>query len=143
MLASGELGEPRTMADLAALGVSVKRQVVTVDDAELTELVVTLPKSTGVEASFSREGLGDKLIKIFKKEIQIGDPLFDEHVLIKTDTAEATEALLQSTDLRAIIERVITNGGAIEIDGFTVKWEVPGREADDEVLDLFVRTLLA
>lgn len=131
------------MSDLAALGVSVKRTLVTVDGADLTEIVVTLPKSTGVEATFSREGLGDKLIKIFKKEIQIGDPLFDEHVLIKTDTTEATEKLLQSTDLRAIIERVIVNGGAIEIDGFTVKLEVPGRhDKDDEVLELFVRTLL-
>lgn len=131
------------MSDLAALGVSVTRRVVTVESTELTEVVVKLPKSTGVEASFTHEGLADKLVKIFKREIQIGDPLFDEHVLIKTDTKEATEALLQSTDLRAIIERVIVNGGAIEIDGFTIKLEVPGRhEKDDEVLDLFVRTLL-
>src|SRR5512139_4036979 len=132
------------MADLAALGVTVKRQFMTVDDLELTELLVTLPKSTGVEATFSREGFADKVLKIFKREIQIGDPLFDEHVHIKTDTTEATEALLQSTDLRAIIERVITEGGAIEIDGNTVKLDVPGRhETNDEVLVLFVQTLLA
>jgi hypothetical protein len=132
------------MADLAALGVTVKRQFVTVDDAEVTELVVTLPKSIGVEATFTREGLADKLLKIFKKEIQIGDPLFDEHVHIKTDTTDETEALLQSSDLRAIIERVITNGGAIEIDGNTVKMEIPGRhDKDDEVFILFVQTLLA
>jgi hypothetical protein len=131
------------MADLAALGVKVQRQFVMVDDAEVTELVVTLPKSTGVEASFSLEGLADKLLKIFKKEIQIGDPLFDQHVHIKTDTTEATEALLQSSDLRAVIERVITDGGAIEIDGDTVKMEMPGRhEKEDDVLVLFVQTLL-
>jgi hypothetical protein len=131
------------MADLAALGVSVQRQLVTVDDAEVTEIVVTLPKTTGVEATFTREGLADKLLKIFKKEIQAGDPLFDEHVHIKTDTTEATEALLQSSDMRAIIERVITNGGSIEIDGTSVKLEVPGRhDSDDEVLVLFVKTLL-
>lgn len=132
------------MADLAALGVTVKRQFMTVDDLELTELVVTLPKSTGVEATFSREGFADKVLKIFKREIQIGDPLFDEHVHIKTDTTEATEALLQSSDMRAIIERVITEGGAIEIDGNTVKLDVPGRhETNDEVLVLFIQTLLA
>jgi hypothetical protein len=131
------------MSDLAALGVSVKRRFMVVDEVELTELLVTLPKSIGVEATFSREGFADKVLKIFKKEIQIGDPLFDEHVHIKTDTSDATEALLQSTDLRAIIERVITNGGAIEIDGNTVKMEVPGRqETDDEVFTLFVKTLL-
>ena len=132
------------MADLAALGVSVQRDYVTVDDAEVTEVVVTLPKTTGVEATFTREGLADKLLKIFKKEIQIGDPLFDEHVHIKTDTTDTTEALLQSSDMRAIIERVITDGGSIEIDGTTVKLEIPGRhETDDDVLVLFVKTLLA
>jgi hypothetical protein len=131
------------MSDLTALGVSVKRRFVTVDDIAATEIVVTLPKSLGVEATFSREGFADKVFKIFKKEIQIGDPLFDEHVHIKTDTSDATEALLQSTDLRAIIERVITDGGAIEIDGNTVKLEMPGRhEKDDDVFTLFVQTLL-
>src|SRR5689334_17640738 len=132
------------MSDLAALGVSVTRKLVTVDDVELTEVVVTLPKSTGVEASFTSEGFGDKLLKIFTKEIQVGDPLFDEQVHIKTDTAEQTEALLQSSDIRAIIERVIVNGGAIEIDGATVKLDVAGHQpTDDEVLELFIKTLLA
>ncbi|HEY5951280.1 MAG TPA: hypothetical protein VIV40_37565 [Kofleriaceae bacterium] len=132
------------MADLAALGVTVKRQFMTVDDVELTELLVTLPKSTGVEATFSQEGFADKVLKLFKKEIQIGDPIFDEAVHIKTDTTEQTEALLQSTDLRAIIERVIVNGGAIEIDGNTVKMEIRGRQqTDDEVFALFITTLLA
>jgi len=131
------------MSKLAALGVTVKRQFVTVDEAEMTELVVTLPKSTGVEATFSAEGFADKVFKVFKKEIQVGDPIFDEAVHIKTDTMDQTEALLRSSDLRAIIERVIVNGGAIEIDGNTVKMEVAGRhEKDDEVFELFVTTLL-
>ena len=131
------------MSKLAALGVTVKRQFVTVDDAEMTELVVTLPKSTGVEATFSQEGFADKVFKVFKKEIQVGDPIFDEAVHIKTDTTDATEALLKSSDLRAIIERVIVNGGAIEIDGNTVTMKVAGRqEKDDEVFELFVTTLL-
>jgi hypothetical protein len=131
------------MADLAALGVSVKRQFVTVDGIELTETVITLPRSIGVAATFSQEGFADKVLKIFKKEIQIGDALFDEAVHIKTDTTDKTEALLQSTDVRAIIERVITNGGAIEIDGATVKVDVPGRQdGEDEVLAMFVQSLL-
>jgi hypothetical protein len=132
------------MADLAALGVSVARRFLTAGGTELTELAVTLPRSTGVEATFGAERFGEKLLKIFKKEIQVGDPLFDEEVHIKTDTADATAALLRSSDLRAIIERVITGGGAIEIDGATVKLELAGRhEQDDEVLVLFVKTLLA
>jgi len=132
------------MSDLAALGVTVKRRQVTVDDVAVTEVVVTLPKSTGVEATFTSEGFGDKLLKIFKKEIQVGDPLFDEQVHIKTDTTEQTEALLQSSDFRAIVERVVVNGGAIEIDGATVKLDVAGHQpTDEEVLELFIKTLLA
>jgi hypothetical protein len=131
------------MSDLAALGVTAERQFLTVEGVELTELVFALPRTTGVEATFSAEGFADKLLKIFKKEIQAGDPLFDEHVHIKTDTTDATAALLVSSDLRAIIERVITSGGAIEIDGNRLKMEIPGRhEANDEVVTLFVRTLL-
>lgn len=131
------------MAELASLGVSVERKFITADDTELTELVVTLPSSTGVEATFTPEGFSDKLLKLFKREIQIGDPIFDQEVHIKTDTDEATIALLQSADMRAIIERVVTGGGAIEIDGATVKLEMVGRhETDDDVLVLFVQTLL-
>lgn len=131
------------MSDLAALGVTVERKTVMADDVEVTELVVTLPKSTGVEATFSQEGFADKVLKIFTKEIQVGDPLFDEQVHIKTDTMEQTEALLQSSDLRAIIERVVVGGGAIEIDGNKVKIDVAGRQDnDDEVFALFIKTLL-
>ena len=131
------------MADLAALGVSVEKRYVTHDEGELTELTFTLPKSTGVQATFSAEGFGDKLLKIFKKEIQTGDGIFDEAVLIKTDTVDATAALLESTDMRAIIERVITTGGGIEIDGTSVKMGLPGRQDGvDEVTLLFVQTLL-
>ncbi|HEX5058819.1 MAG TPA: hypothetical protein VFV99_05630 [Kofleriaceae bacterium] len=131
------------MSKLAALGVTVKRQYVTVDGAEMTDLVVTLPKSTGVEATFSAEDFADKVFKVFKREIQVGDPIFDEAVHIKTDTTDQTEKLLQSSDMRAIIERVIVNGGAIEIDGNTVTMKVAGRqEKDDEVFELFVTTLL-
>jgi hypothetical protein len=83
------------------------------------------------------------VLKIFKKEIQTGDGIFDEAVMIKTDTVDETAALLESTDLRAIIERVITNGGGIEIDGTSVKMGLPGRQDGvDEVTLLFVQTLL-
>lgn len=115
------------MADLAALGVRVERGNADADG--VTELRYTLPKSTGVEATFSFEGLTERLVKIFKKEIQTGDALFDEHVHIKTDTEDATEKLLQSSELRTIIEGIVSEGGAVEIDGASVKIELKG--ADD------------
>lgn len=139
------------MSELAALGVSVTRRFLSAAgeetaeaSAEMTELVFTLPKSTAVQATFDHEGLGDKLLKIFTREIQVGDPLFDEHVHIKTDTLDETTKLLDSYELRAIIERVVVHGGAIEIDGQTVKVEQTGvHETEDEVTVMFVRALLA
>jgi hypothetical protein len=138
------------MSELAALGVSVKRRYLSAEgnetaegSADMTELVFSLPKSTGVEATFDHEGLGDKLLKLFKKEIQVGDPLFDDQVHVKTDTPEQTTRLLESSDMRAIIERVVVNGGAIEIDGASVKMEIKGRQiTDDEVTLMFLRALL-
>lgn len=139
------------MSDLAALGVAVKKRFVSsageeVDaaTAELTELVFTLPKSTNVEATFAFEGLTARLVKIFKKEIQTGDGLFDTHVHIKTDTTPETTKLLESSDLRAIIEGIVSGGGAVEIDGALVKVQLPGQqELDANTTEHFVAALLA
>jgi hypothetical protein len=139
------------MSDLAAMGVSIQRRSLSgdgkdtaADGAELTEIALTLPKSSDIQATFSQEGLGTKLLKIFKKEIQTGDALFDEAVHVNTETMEATEAVLQSTELRAIIERIVANGGAIEIDGASVKMQITsGQSVDDDVLAEFAAPLLA
>jgi hypothetical protein len=108
----------RAMANLADLGVKVERGK---PANGVTEFVYTLPKSTKVEASFAFEGLTARMVKIFQKEVQTGDALFDEHVHIKTETADETSALLESMELRAIIEGIVSEGGAVEIDGATVK----------------------
>jgi hypothetical protein len=138
------------MSALGSLGVTLQRRFLsgsgdetTEQSAELTELAFTLPKSTEVQATFAQEGLGDKLLKIFKREIQTGDGLFDEAVHIKTDTADATSSLLESKDIRAVIERIIASGGSLEIDGAIVKIEMPGRhELEEEVTMLLVTALL-
>lgn len=129
------------MGDLAAKGVHVERGA---GDAEgVTELVITLPKTTGVQASFTFEGTTERLVKIFRKEIQTGDPLFDEHVHVKTDTPDATERLLGSEDLRAVVEGVVAEGGAVEIDGTSVKIELRGRtDLEANALEHLVDALL-
>lgn len=129
------------MGDLAAKGVHVERGAA---DAEgVTELVITLPKTTNVQATFTFEGTTERLVKIFRKEIQTGDPLFDDHVHIKTDTPDATERLLGSEDLRAIVEGVVAEGGAVEIDGTSVKVELRGRtDLEANALEHLVDALL-
>jgi len=138
------------MSELEKLGVTVQRrfllqtgEATDENNAELTELAFTLPKSTEIQATFSRESLATKVLKVFKKEIQTGDPLFDEAVHIKTDTAEPTTALLESTVVRASIESLVINHGALELAGALVKIAMPGRRAvDEEVAINVVRALV-
>lgn len=75
-----------------------------------------------VTADFSREGFIDKLRKLFRREIQIGDPLFDDFVFIKTEDRSETEALLhhsgaQSTlmELVSRFDRVSLANGVVEL----------------------------
>jgi hypothetical protein len=128
------------MANLAALGVTVERANA---KGGVTEVRYTLPKSTKVEATFAFEGLTERMVKIFKKEVQTGDALFDEHVHIKTETPDETSALLDSTELRAVIEGIVSEGGAVEIDGVTVKVQLKDAAAlDTEREGHFIEALL-
>ena len=91
----------------------------------MAQHTVTLARSTGVQATFGPEGLAQRFGKLFTHEIQTGDALFDEHVHVKTDTDGATIKLLDSTEVRTVIERVVSDGGAVEIDDKTVHIELP------------------
>jgi len=138
------------MGDLKALGITVQTKFldasgeeVTAATAELTEIAFTLPKSTNVQAAFTAEGLSKRLVKIFKRELQTGDALFDEHVHINTETEDETAKLLESTELRAIIEGIVSDGGAVEVDGAFVKVELVGKaELDAERTGHFVQALI-
>jgi hypothetical protein len=138
------------MSDLGALGVAVQQrflarggEVVDATKADRTELAYTLPKSTGVQATFSRENLRTSLRKVFKKELQTGDALFDEVVHIETATLDAATKLLESTEVRASIESLIVKGGALELAGELATCELPGRRTeDDELATNVVRALL-
>ncbi len=104
----------------------------TLSQSETTELALTLPRPAAVRASFSREGLGTKLIKVFKKELQTGDRSFDDLVYISTDTPDATAALLQSLDTRATIQACVVMGGSLAIDGTSVTAVVAGHDHEDD-----------
>ena len=88
-------------------------------------LAVTGSASAGfpVTADFSREGMLTRLRKLFQREIQVGDPLFDDFVFVNTDERHETEALLRRTgaqstlmDLLGRFERVtFKKGGTFEL----------------------------
>jgi hypothetical protein len=73
-------------------------------------------------ATFTREGMWEKLKKLFNKEVQIGDPLFDDFIYIGTGDRAATHALLQDSGVQSVLmdlvgnhERVSFAHGAVEV----------------------------
>lgn len=73
-------------------------------------------------ATFTREGVWEKLKKLFNKEIQVGDPLFDDFIYIGTGDRAATHALLQDSGVQSVLmdlvgdhERVSFAHGAVEV----------------------------
>ena len=104
----------------------------------MAQQIVTLARATGVQATFGPEGLSARFGKLFKKEIQTGDALFDEHVHVKTETEDATTKLLESSDVRTVIERVVSEGGAVAIEDAKVTFEL----ADGQQLEQALITAL-
>lgn len=76
-----------------------------------------LPADTGIQAAFSQEKIGKKLLKIFTKELQTGDQTFDDAVYISTKSSEKTTALLADQNVRDIIFGVAAVGGTISVEG--------------------------
>jgi hypothetical protein len=101
--------------------------------------VVRLERSTGVQATFGPEGLVTRFGKLFSKELQTGDSLFDEHVHVATETEDQTAKLLESTDVRTVIERIVSEGGAVAIEDQQVTFELPdGVELDPALRSAFL-----
>lgn len=91
----------------------------------MAQQVITLARATGVQATFGPEGLTTRFGKLFRKEIQTGDALFDEHVHVATETEDETTKFLESRDVRTVIERVVSDGGAVAIEDDKVTFELP------------------
>ena len=100
----------------------------------MAQHVITLGKSTGVQATFGQEGVAARFGKLFKKEIQTGDELFDEHVHVKTATEHETVKFLEPTEIRTVIERVVSEGGAVSVEDKTVTIELPDGVALEQAL---------
>ncbi|WP_394833756.1 hypothetical protein LVJ94_45350 [Pendulispora rubella] len=117
------------------------------DGEEVTKEFVTtsfsLVTPPRIKASFSREGLTSRVVKLFKKEVQVGDPTFDDVVYISTDTPAETAAFLKSDDVRATILQAVTDGGNIVIDERDIVTKIPSQDGgDDKPLANLVRAVL-
>jgi hypothetical protein len=89
-------------------------------------VVVTLPTPARLQVHFSQEGVGAKLTKWFRAELQTGDAAFDQAVYVDTDgdRAELSRWLGEST-LREAIRGAVTGGGSVRVEGPAVTWEQP------------------
>lgn len=141
------------MSELVTMGVEMKLAFQTssteingmqLSEKETTEVTLTLPRATAVAATFSKEGIGKKLVKIFKKEMQTGDKAFDDAIYISTDTPEPTKALLSSETVRELIALHVGTAGPIEIQGTSVKVVLAGRQdVEDQAVVTLARAVLA
>jgi hypothetical protein len=101
-------------------------------EKKTTQLELTLPQACPIRASFCKEGISRKLIKLFKKELQTGDPVFDDAVYITTDTTDATAAWLANETVRAAILELIQAEATIEVSGTIVSAMVQTHDDGDD-----------
>lgn len=102
-----------------------------------------VPSATlGLQVRFEPEGFVERVSKLFTREVQAGDPRFDEGVFVKTESPVTTARLLARPDVRALISAVVEEG-YVELNGKTLVVQLAGRHTDDPpVLLKLVRALL-
>ncbi|HEY0134112.1 MAG TPA: hypothetical protein VGB85_08530 [Nannocystis sp.] len=86
-----------------------------------------------VTATFTREGMWAKLKKLFFREVEVGDPMFDDFVHVGTRDAEGTLALLGHSGVQSVLmsiladhEQVTFNDGAFEVYDQSIEEVYPG-----------------
>jgi hypothetical protein len=93
--------------------------------ARATTYVITLPRPATPRFVFSRESLRSALEKLVWGDLVFGDPAFDDVVCARTDTPEATRALLHDAELRAFVTRAVGADGLVSLDGDRVTVRLP------------------
>ncbi|HOX42314.1 MAG TPA: hypothetical protein PK668_01890 [Myxococcota bacterium] len=90
------------------------------------ELCGGVPFRLELQAELCGEGLAHKLAKVFKREVQTGDPDFDPAVYIDTRTREDVAAALGSPGLRAAVLELLSEDVRLLLDGNTACVTVAG-----------------
>jgi hypothetical protein len=74
------------------------------------------PHPSEIHANLQYEGLKAKMVKIFEKEIQVGDREFDDAVWIHTNTPDTAGAFFRLSGVQSAILSMISANGEIDID---------------------------
>ena len=104
-----------------------------------------LPSESKLQAVFSPEGLSKKLVKIFKKELQVGDAAFDTVVYIDTADKETAAAFLGDEGHRDVVLDFVGEGGRVAVDKDKVVFEVKGGATPEQLVKManFVADVIA
>jgi hypothetical protein len=83
-------------------------------DTHHTRVKGSVRTSIQANATFTREQRGDRILRFFgRKELQAGDPLFDDTVWVETETEDQTRRLLAETGLQDVILEAISEFGSV------------------------------
>lgn len=77
----------------------------------------TLREATPLRVTFAREGVREKIFKLFNDEVEVGDPAFDDAVFVSTDTPAPVQLLLTCEDFREAVRQFIALDGEVSVDG--------------------------
>jgi len=96
-----------------------------------------LPSAPSLHFSLAPERFKHKLIKVFKRELQLGDPEFDPAVYIDTDDKERMAAFLAAESTRRLCLDIVGGGGRVLVDakGIDVLFvEGASEKAEEELM---------
>ncbi len=94
---------------------------------EYYKAVGTLPMGTGVTVAFGREDLAHKVTKLFRRELQVGDPLFDDHVFVDAMVTPRLESLMATAGFQSAVMDLLSEVRAFRIEDRVVRVEVYSR----------------
>lgn len=90
------------------------------------------PVQTDLHVRFSRENILDKVAKIFTREIQVGDPLFDDMIYVRSKESSPVRGFLASEGVQSAVMEMVGSRGSLTIEGDLVRLKATEETALDE-----------
>lgn len=106
----GDFGERLAQRGIRVqqLGLRTRMQTENRHLSTYTLVRAAVDRDLTLQARFSREDFISRIGKLFRPELKIGDPLFDDDVFIRTDDPEALGRLLRSESLQSLIHTAVS-----------------------------------
>lgn len=109
---------------------TVRLNNVVVSQKTTTQYMIRLKAPSPYRFTLKGEGVVEKVVKLFKKELQTGDADFDAKVYISTDSPDETARFLSDENNR-LLALGFVRVAPVEVDGAVVQLEVEGSTNED------------